>query len=675
MEKLSKSRLLYLALVVLIAVTLILAVYFGINFIIVSIIALTLIIISAIIFGIRASVPALIVSTACSVYYFYQFTDCLELSGKVIILLNYFIIAITFGIARDFFYRQKKNILDYKNKIAIDSESKSTQKELLESILANIPSVVYVRDADLKFIMVNKAFEKLVQKSSDFFIGKTDYDIFPEETAKNMVRDDIEVMENDKPKLGIEENIFLSDGKNIWAITNKMPLHDKNGKVKGIMGISYDISNIKKVELQLRTILDNFPYKAWLKDINGKYLAVNDFLAKSANKIKSEMIGKTDIEIYPEELAKKYMSDDRNIMETRQSRYFQEISLTNGKPALHETYKTPVINESGEVIGTTGYTKDISKMQEELKELSRLNNLFSAVIDNIPIMLFVKDAETLRFKLINKAAEKLIGLNKNNIIGKNDYDLFPKEQADFFVTKDREALNNKKQLLIEEENLTSSKNSAIIRTKKVPILDEDGNPICIIGISEDITKQRQMEKTIKELAYYDEITKLPNRHLFKDRFDIASEYSKRNKKKMMISMLDFDKFKLINDKYGHDVGDRLLRGFADRVKKIMRKTDTFARFGGDEFIFIISGFVKNDDMKKFADKILGSFENSFVVDDLELNIKGSMGISIFPDDGFKQDTLLKYADAAMYEAKKKGGNTYVFHNNGNNKHKESSSFG
>ena len=665
MKKLARSRLLYLVLLIFIAVALIFTTFFGINFILVSIIGLVLIIASAIIFGIRASAPALIISSACSVYYFFKYSDCIELPGKIIILLNYFIIAISFGIARDFFQRQEKDILDYKNKIENDAEKTSAQKELLENILSNIPALVYVRDTELRFIMVNKAFEKILQKNSDFIIGKTDFDIFPEDTAKKMAEDDIEVMTNGKPKLGIEENLLLPDGRNICVIANKMPLHDKNGVVKGIMGISYDISEIKKMGFQLETILDSFPYKAWLKDLEGHFLFVNKLLANSANKSQKEMIGKTDMDIYPEEFARKFMYDDQQIIETGKSKYFQEMSFTNGKPVLHETYKAPVINAAGEVIGTTGYTKDISKMQEELKELTSLNKLFSAVIDNIPIMLFVKDADTLRFKLINKAAEELIGLDKNNIIGKNDYDLFPKEQADFFIKKDREALNNKKLLLIEEENLTSTKKSVIIRTKKVPLFDENGNPICIVGISEDITKQREMEKTIKELAYYDEITKLPNRHLFKDRFEIAAGYSKRNKKKMMISMLDFDKFKLINDKYGHDIGDRFLRSFADRVKKIMRKTDTFARFGGDEFMFIISGFANNYDMKTFADKILKSFDKPFTVGDLELYIKGSMGISIFPDDADDQDTLLKYADSAMYEAKKKGGNIYVFYKDSN----------
>lgn len=664
MKKFTRPGSLYLVLIILIAIALILAVYFGANFILVSVVALILIIVSAITFGIRASIPGLIVSSACLLHYFYQFSECANFSGKIIILLNYFIIAISLGIARGFFQKQKKNILDYKNRIESDAEVVYTHRKLLESILDNIPAVVYVRDADLKFIMVNKAFEKLVQKSSDFLIGKTDFDIFPEKIAKNMARDDIEVMNNDMPKLGIEENIFLPDGKSMWVVANKMPFHDKNGKVKGIIGISYDISKMKKMSLQLETILNGFPYKAWLKDKNGRYLAVNEILARSVNKSRKEITGKTVMDIYPEEYAKEHMANDQQTVDTRKTKYFHEMLLTNGVPTLHEIYRAPVINGE-EVVGTIGYAKDISKMQEELKELTRLNNLFSAVIDNIPIMLFVKDADTLRFKLINKVAEELIGLDKNSIIGKTDYDLFPKKQADFFIKKDREALDTNRQLVIEEENLTSGKKSVIISTKKVPLLDENGKPVCVIGISEDITRQKEMEKTIKELAYYDEITKLPNRHLFKDRFYIASECSKRDKKKMMISMLDFDKFKLVNDRYGHAMGDRFLKSFADRVKKIMRKTDTFARYGGDEFIFIISSFNNTDDMKIFADKILKSFDSPFTVEDIELYIKGSMGISVFPDDAVEQGTLLKYADSAMYEAKEKGGNTYVFYKDSN----------
>ena len=201
----------------------------------------------------------------------------------------------------------------------------------------------------------------------------------------------------------------------------------------------------------------------------------------------------------------------------------------------------------------------------------------------------------------------------------------------------------------------------ILSTKKIPILDENCEPLYLLGISENITERRQLEQTIKKLAYFDEITGLPNRTLFKDRFRLAAEGAKRNNKKMMVVMLDFDKFKLINDKYGHDVGDKLLKKFAVRLKKTVRKTDTIARFGGDEFVMVLGDFSDTEDMEKFAGKVIDVFQEPFKIGKLKLNISGSMGISIFPNDSLNQSDLVKFADSAMYEAKGIGGNNYKFY--------------
>ena len=107
---------------------------------------------------------------------------------------------------------------------------------------------------------------------------------------------------------------------------------------------------------------------------------------------------------------------------------------------LHETYKAPVINEAGEAIGTTGYTRDISEIQKSLFESKQQISFFDSIIDNIPIMLFLKDAKELKFKMINKATEELLGLSRKEMLEKTDYEVFPKNQADFFVKKDREAI-------------------------------------------------------------------------------------------------------------------------------------------------------------------------------------------------------------------------------------------
>lgn len=476
-----------------------------------------------------------------------------------------------------------------------------------------------------------------------------------------MAEDDMEVINKDCAKLNIEENISMPDGRNIWLNANKTPYHDKNGKVCGIIGISNDITEIKKINIQVETILDSFPYKAWLKDKEGRFLAVNELLAKSVLKSKNEMIGKTDLDIYPEEHAKRFWKDDFEIMKQKKAKLFEELSYADNLLKLHETYKAPVINEAGKVIGTTGYTRDISGIQKSLFESKKQISFFDSIIDNIPIMLFLKDAKELKFKMINKAAEELLGLSRKEMLGKTDYEIFPKNQADFFVKKDREVLSNKSNLFIEEEKITSKDKTMIISTKKIPILDENCEPLYLLGISENITEKRQLEKTIKKFAYFDEITGLPNRNLFKDRFKLAAERARRNNKKMMIVMLDFDKFKVINDKYGHDIGDKLLKSFAGRLKKIVRKTDTIARFGGDEFVMVLGDFSYTEDMEKFAKKVLDVFKEPFKIDKLKLNINGSIGISVFPNDSLNQSDLVKFADSAMYEAKMSGGNNYKFY--------------
>lgn len=179
----------------------------------------------------------------------------------------------------------------------------------------------------------------------------------------------------------------------------------------------------------------------------------------------------------------------------------------------------------------------------------------------------------------------------------------------------------------------------------------------------DAITHRRMSDTIKQLAYYDIITGLPNRALFYERLKLSIEISKRNKKLLGIILMDFDKFKDINDTYGHDTGDELLKVFSERILKILRKTDTISRFGGDEFVLLLTDINFENDIKKILIKILDCFEKPFIVKNYSLIIKSSLGIAIYPKDGTKIVDLIKNADIAMYEAKKHGGNNYHYFSN------------
>ncbi len=193
---------------------------------------------------------------------------------------------------------------------------------------------------------------------------------------------------------------------------------------------------------------------------------------------------------------------------------------------------------------------------------------------------------------------------------------------------------------------------------KLQLVEPKGSDSEILVWVQDLTERKQMEDTIRQMAYYDSLTGLPNRNLLNDRLAVALANAARNQQKVAILFLDLDHFKTINDSLGHEAGDHLLQQVSLRIKEVLRKQDTIARMGGDEFIILIPGLTDTDHTARLAEKILDAVTPVFKIGDNELYIGCSIGISIFPDDGMEIKTLLKNSDLAMYRAKEKGRNTF-----------------
>lgn len=170
----------------------------------------------------------------------------------------------------------------------------------------------------------------------------------------------------------------------------------------------------------------------------------------------------------------------------------------------------------------------------------------------------------------------------------------------------------------------------------------------------DITERRKMEATLQQMAHYDILTGLPNRALFSDRVQQALAEAKRDRKCLAIMFIDLDKFKPVNDNYGHAVGDLLLKEVANRIKLPIRESDTVARIGGDEFVVLLKNIKDGQDAVVVAEKIRASLNMPFVLNTLSLGISSSIGISVFPEHGPDEVTLCKNADTAMYQAKVSG---------------------
>jgi two-component system cell cycle response regulator len=174
-------------------------------------------------------------------------------------------------------------------------------------------------------------------------------------------------------------------------------------------------------------------------------------------------------------------------------------------------------------------------------------------------------------------------------------------------------------------------------------------------------ERKRAEERLTYLAQYDQLTGLVNRTLFRDRLIHAMARSKRLQQPMGLMLLDLDRFKAVNDTLGHDAGDQLLKVVADRLHECVREVDTVARMGGDEFTIVLEGLSNEEDLVVVARRITRSLSEPFNIQDRQTSIGVSIGITIYPTDDHEIDDLLRHADAAMYRAKQRGGNTFEFH--------------
>ncbi|OJW11272.1 EAL domain-containing protein, partial [Legionella sp. 39-23] len=176
----------------------------------------------------------------------------------------------------------------------------------------------------------------------------------------------------------------------------------------------------------------------------------------------------------------------------------------------------------------------------------------------------------------------------------------------------------------------------------------------------DITERANLEKQLKYQALHDPLTELPNRALLIDKIQTGIEYAKKHKQQFALLYFDLDRFKLVNDSLSHEVGDQLLRLVAQRWSPLIRKEDTIARIGGDEFVMTCH-ITQNEDIKVIANKILDAMKEPFKIANRDLVITTAVGISLYPQDGSTPSDLLKNSDLAMYQAKERGGNQYCFY--------------
>jgi PAS domain S-box-containing protein len=378
----------------------------------------------------------------------------------------------------------------------------------MRTLVDNIPPRVFFKDRHSSFAFVNKTFAADLGMTAEELVGKNDFDFFPPELAAKYRADDQRIMARGKTEKLEEVNQVGGERRIVEVV--KSPVIRDDGEVIGLMGMFTDITYRRRTEEALererdllRVLLESVPDRVYFKDAQSRFIRCSNEFAKILGKQSPiELLGKTDFDMFTEEHARPAYEDEKRIMETGEPiiNKVEKETWADGRVSWVTTTKMPHRDKDGKIVGTFGISRDITSLKRAEEELRRSQSFLNSVIENLPIMVFIKDPQ-LRFVLINKAGENLTGYPREVFLGKSDADFYPPDLAVHYTARDREALEGGKLVDIPEEPLeTRDKGTRILHTQKIPIQDDQGRPQYLVGISEDITERKEAEERLRRFA-------------------------------------------------------------------------------------------------------------------------------------------------------------------------------
>jgi diguanylate cyclase (GGDEF)-like protein/PAS domain S-box-containing protein len=259
-----------------------------------------------------------------------------------------------------------------------------------------------------------------------------------------------------------------------------------------------------------------------------------------------------------------------------------------------------------------------------------------------------------RILYVNQAWKDVMGYADAELMHKNIFSVVDEECKDFCRQRLQQILEREEDTELFQLTLRTREGNKVVLEGNCSLGYTNGEPVSIRGLFRDISERKAEEQHLLQLAYYDGLTGLPNRHLLPDRLRQAMATAARYAQYSAVVFLDLDGFKQVNDTLGHAQGDFLLRQAGQRLTLALRENDTVSRIGGDEFVIVVTGLRELGHITKIVQKIQSRLEEPFALEENQFNLCASFGIAMYPDDGDTVETLLAHADTAMYRAKEEG---------------------
>ncbi|ABV37821.1 signal transduction protein containing a membrane domain an EAL and a GGDEF domain-like protein [Shewanella sediminis HAW-EB3] len=543
------------------------------------------------------------------------------------------------------------------------AKSASVNNEnLFNSIFNGVTDACIFADSNRNIVSINQGFELMMGYGIDELEGKTAsiiYESDEEYERQGRIHFNLAAKEKVTP---YEANYRHKDGSIIVGETSRIVIRTLDDQILGYVGFIRDVTDRKKATTALQEStamlshhVQNTPLGCISWDSNLNCIEWN----KSAEKIfgysPDEVIGHALLEILVSEEIRDDINNIGKILfkGNKCTRSSNENITKDGRTIICEWYSTPIVGVNGEVIGVTSLILDITESKQAELKLKHAASVFThtnqgiTITDTSGVIIEVNDAFSA---ITGYARDEVIGQNPRVLQSGRHSPEFYREmwatlQADGHWTG--EIWNKRKNDEIYPEMLTIS-----------AVLDATGKVQNYVALFNDITAIKEHQEQLERIAHYDTLTNLPNRTLLADRLTQSMVQVRRRKSSLAVVFLDLDKFKDVNDAYGHDVGDKLLIVISRRLKEALRDIDTLARIGGDEFVAVLMDIEKGEDCEPVLERLLEAASGSVTVEGIMLKVSASMGVAIYPQDGIDADQLLRHADQAMYVAKHEGKNCY-----------------
>lgn len=504
----------------------------------------------------------------------------------------------------------------------------------------------------------NRSAKEKLHISIDDSINK----VLPEYISKELVESCVKLNTYYKERVEIQGRLYRLSASSVSMfgtsiikilLSDFTDLYITNRKLHEQVDIMSD--SINENESMQNEILNQHTIGIGYIAMDGEILFVNDYTLNLLGYTAEEFVGKNVLDITYESdkeltLVKKEVTNSSHM--NIEKRYLHK----DGYPIWVHVSLSISEGRDGKPQYIIGFIKDIRDRKENEQRLK----LASEVFDNTNEGIVITD-DKLKIQAVNGAFSDISGYSNKEALSSNALFLRSNYHDNIFYKKIWHSIqkdgNWKGEMWSVRKNGERFPQWLNISTIK----DESDTITNYIGVFSDISTIKQSEAELEFLAHHDPLTKLPNRLLLTSRLSQSIKRAKREGSKIAILFLDLDRFKEINDTFGHSYGDEILTTVTTRLKIAMREKDTIARIGGDEFIILIEEMKDISDLDQVLLKILNVFKDDILVFNHSFKLSASIGVALFPDDGKNIEDLIKNADAAMYQAKDAGRNTYRFY--------------